>query len=142
MPNSSIICVDANLVVRRVTDPNNAVIQEVWNRWAAEHVDLNAPSLLGYEVTNALYRLQRAGDMSPATIQRTLAVALSLPITLHGDSHLHIAALGFAGQFGLSASYDAHYLAVAQRLDGEFWTTDERLVNTVRHVLPWVRLVK
>ncbi len=37
--------------------------------------------------------------------------------------------------------YDAHYLALAARLGAEFWTADQRLVNTVQSALPWVRFV-
>ncbi len=31
------------------------------------------------------------------------------------------------------------YLAVAERLNAAFWTTDERFYNTVRTELGWVR---
>lgn len=39
----------------------------------------------------------------------------------------------------ISTIHDAHYLALAQTLDCEFWTADERLYNAVRDQLPWVR---
>lgn len=48
-------------------------------------------------------------------------------------------ALALANQFNLSATYDAHYLALAERKGCEYWTADERLWNVVKTQLPWVR---
>jgi predicted nucleic acid-binding protein len=50
-------------------------------------------------------------------------------------------ALVIAGRFTLPATYEAHYLALAERFGVEFCTTDRRLFNTVSASLPWVRLV-
>jgi predicted nucleic acid-binding protein len=54
---------------------------------------------------------------------------------------LHWRAMDLAERFSLPAVYDAHYLALAERLGGEFWTADRRLVEAVQGALPWVRLV-
>jgi hypothetical protein len=37
--------------------------------------------------------------------------------------------------------YDCYYLALAELLACEFWTADERLFNTVRHDLGWVKWI-
>ena len=34
---------------------------------------------------------------------------------------------------------DAHYLALAERENCEFWTADTRLLNALKGNLPWVR---
>jgi predicted nucleic acid-binding protein len=139
--STAAICVDANLVIRRVAEPENRLVQELWERWAAHRQPLVAPALLRYEVTNVLYRTQRAGLLSPEARRDLLAAALALPIEVHGDTALHQEAADLAERIGLPAAYDAHYLALAQRLGTEFWTTDERLGRAVRPTLPWVRLV-
>lgn len=36
-----------------------------------------------------------------------------------------------ANRFNRPRAYDAQYLALAQRLDSDFWTADERLFNAV-----------
>jgi predicted nucleic acid-binding protein len=51
-------------------------------------------------------------------------------------------ALDLAARFSLPASDDACYLALAERLGGEFWTADRRLVQAVQMELGWVRLVE
>ena len=69
-----------------------------------------------------------------------MAEALSLPIELRTDADLHVRATDLAARFGLPAAYDAHYLALAERLGAPLWTTDRRLVNSVQAALPWVQL--
>jgi predicted nucleic acid-binding protein len=52
---------------------------------------------------------------------------------------MHMLALDFADTYGLPAAYDAHYLALADLLDCEFWTDDRRLLQRVGRDLPFVR---
>jgi predicted nucleic acid-binding protein len=141
MLNSSMLCVDANLLVRLVTQPTDDAVEEHWNRWRLEGRLFAAPTLLHYEVTNALYQYQKLGLISDTAVRLAHQAALALPIELHGDESLHSAALALTIRFSLSASYDAHYLALAERLGVELWTVDERLWRRVRGELPWVRLV-
>jgi predicted nucleic acid-binding protein len=142
MQNSVAVCIDANLVVKRVAEPRHLAIRQWWEQWAAERPELIAPTLLPYEVTNALHREGRAGTLSPQAVDRALRAALALPISLHGDRTLHREALEIARLTGIPATYDAHYLALAERLDLLLWTADERLFNAVGHRFPRVRLVK
>jgi len=140
--NNSPLCVDANLVIRLIADPEDEGVRQVWERWAADHRPIAAPTLLYYEVSNALYRYQRAGMMSVSTLQMALKAAFALPIRLYGDEDLHYRALVLAERFSLPAAYDAHYLALADWLGGEFWTADRRLGGVVQADLPWVHVVE
>jgi predicted nucleic acid-binding protein len=136
------LCVDANLVIRLIADPNDEAVLQLWERWDAEGRQLAAPALLYYEVTNALYRYRRMGLMGPSSVRLALQAALSLPLHLHQDVGLHRRALDLAERFDLPAAYDGHYLALAERLGAEFWTADRRLVEAVQAALPWVHLVE
>jgi len=73
-------------------------------------------------------------------VEQALAVSLSLPIHLHGDSGLHLLARKFAQRFSLLVTYDAHYLALADQLGAQFWSADRRLVRKVQSQLDWVHL--
>jgi predicted nucleic acid-binding protein len=138
---SSWICVDANLVVRLVVDPHDTAVHAQWEQWDAEGYRLAAPALLHYETTNALYQYQRRGLLSAETVYLAQEAALALPLTFYGDPDLHRSAVRLAHRLALPATYDAHYLVVAQHLDAELWTADRRLLQAVQDTFSWVRLV-
>jgi predicted nucleic acid-binding protein len=140
--SNSWVCVDANLVLRLVADPADRSIQQLWEKWDSERRHLAAPTLLYYEVANALYRYQNLGYLSASSVELSFRAALALPLELHGEPDLHWRALVLADKFSLPAAYDAHYLALAELLEGEFWTADGRLARTVQSSLPWVHLVE
>ncbi len=52
---------------------------------------------------------------------------------------LHARALALALRYAQPQAYDAHYLALAESLNCEFWTADERLYRALRGELTWVR---
>ena len=139
MPTSW-ICVDANLVVRLAISQKDARIRGLWQEWADTETALVAPILLRYEVTNAFYRYQKAGTLNMAEAREAMSIAFALPIQFYSDEDLHASALAIAGRFTLPAAYDAHYLALAERLGATFVTTDRRLANAVQSALPWVQL--
>ena len=139
---SSWLCIDANLVIRLVVDPRDESVRQLWDQWDAERRQLAAPTLLYYEVTNALHRYQKLGLMSASSVRLALKAVLALPLRLHGEADLHRRALELAERFSLPAAYDAHYLALAEWLGGEFWTADGSLARTVQTTLPWVHLVE
>ncbi len=140
MSNSSLVCVDANIVIRFVL-PANKPIQTLWEKWISKNARLVAPTLLHYEIANSLYQYEKHGQLSHEIIRDALDVALALPIELIGDADLHRRAVSLASHYHLPAAYDAHYLALAERLNAELWTSDERLVNAVKSgKLEWVKL--
>jgi predicted nucleic acid-binding protein len=48
-------------------------------------------------------------------------------------------ALAIAAAYGLPAAYDAHYVALAQHLDCDLWTDDQRHLCQLGGALPFVR---
>lgn len=94
-----------------------------------------------YELSNALHRYVVADVLLPEEAAQALDYALSLEITLYGDAALHRPALNLASTLGLPATYDAHYLALAQQKEAEFYTADRRLFQAAQSTLSWVHLV-
>jgi len=132
-------CVDASLVVR-ILDADPAVVP-VWEQLTRLDGELIAPSLLPYEVANALHQQQRAGRIAVETAYDGLRRVLRLPIELHGDAPLHSRALEIAHERHLPAAYDAHYVALAERFRVPLWTCDRRLAAELRDGVPQVHLV-
>ena len=143
MSSSSTICVDANIIIRLTLKLDDEVIKRLWASWMSQEYRLVAPTLLFYEVANGLYRQEKRELLSSGFIRDALDFALNLPVQLIGDATLHQRAHALAAQYNLPATYDAHYLALAERLDIELWTTDAKLFNAVRSAgVEWVKLVE
>ena len=140
---SKIICVDANFVIFLVqaTSETSPFIV-LWDEWQEQDSKIIAPTLFGYEVTNVFHRMSLAGQILPEEAEQLLEEALNLEITLHGDKTLHKEALTVAKRLNLPAAYDAHYLALSERFNAEFYTSDKRLFNSVKETITWIHLVK
>ncbi len=109
--------------------------QAVLRQHAAGQERLKAPTLIVYEVTNAVWQAERRGRISSAQADEILHVTAGLDVELlplqWGES------LPRARRFGRSA-YDAAYLALAEGRGEPLITADERLYNTVHSKLKWV----
>ena len=103
--HSSWLCVDANLVIRLIADPGDELVRQLWEQWDDAGRQLAAPTLLHYEVTNALYRHQKLGLMSVSSARLALKAALGLPIHLYGEADLYERSLSLAERFSLTASW-------------------------------------
>ena len=139
--SGSWVCVDASFVVRMLVKPeatNRFLVEE----WLATGATMAAPTLLFYEVTNALYQYQRHGWLDAGAVELAQSAALALPVSLFGGPEQHRRALRLTAEMGLGAAYDAHYLAVAEDLDAELWTADERLERASKEHSIRVRVPK
>jgi predicted nucleic acid-binding protein len=140
---SQIVCLDASVIIRYLTSTDSqSIYQQSWNQWKSRGDILVAPTLIMYEIANAFHRAVIAGQLTSREAEAFLEQAFNLGLRLYGDSQLHREALKIAEQYSLRATYDAHYLALAQRLGINFWTADQRLYNTVNNSLNWVYLLQ
>lgn len=140
---TSAICVDASFIIRSLTpNPDLQYATDLLEQWVANQQPLIAPSLLSYEVSSVLHRLQHLNKLEPQIAQEAFVTFQQLGITLIDSPQLHNLAWRLAQQFGHSRTYDAAYLAAAQLYNAEMWTADKRLYNTVYEQLNWVRILE
>jgi len=120
-------------------DEAQAQAQAILRDHVAGHVRLKAPTLLAYEVSNAVWQAERRGRISGTQADEILRAAAGLEIELlpldWGES------LPLARRFGRSA-YDTAYLRLAERSGEPLITGDERLYNAVHPALDWVMRVE
>lgn len=119
-------CLDAsflfNVIVARL-HPEHA---SMWERWLLDGEPMIAPRLMHYEMVNILHRRRQGGKVDEPFVQRSMRFVVDLPIRLVDDA-LPFDALALAAEFGLPASYDAYYIALAARHGAHLWTSDRRL---------------
>jgi predicted nucleic acid-binding protein len=101
-------------------------------------VELAAPTLLPYEVTNAVVQARRRGRITDEQGQNILAVFEGLEIATRPVSWQQM--LPLAVRYDRSA-YDAAYLALAEMAGEPLVTGDRRLYNAVREHVDWVQWV-
>ncbi len=100
-----------------------------------------APPLLMSEATNALHQRHRRGAISAAQADAALSAVLAFPIHIVSPPDLHRQTMRIARDYGLSATYDAQYLAAALSAAAEFWTADRKLYRTLPRSLTWVNWI-
>jgi len=138
-----VICVDASVAVKWILEEERSdLAMALYEAVVQADRSIVAPPLLPLEVINILRQRMRVNlevSITDATAQ--LDDFLALPIDYHIPVGLHHRALVLADALGLPATYDAHYLALAEHLSCELWTDDLRLMRRVATNLPCLRWI-
>lgn len=136
------VVVDASLALKWVlNEPDSGTAVILLNSWVVQGIDVIAPALFTYEITNTIHRQVVAGKLTYDEARQALSDLFSIGVLLKFSLYKDIStrAMEFAHQFDLPATYDAHYLALAEHESCEYWTADTRLWNSVKGKLSWVR---
>jgi len=136
------VVVDASIAIKWVLqEPDSDVAYALLAEWIEKETVILAPALLAYEITNILYRKTLNGDLTldnaKLGIRKILLTGLEFDFT--EDPSFGIKAMELANQFNQPATYDSHYLALAEREDCELWTADTKMGRAVRGKLDGVR---
>jgi predicted nucleic acid-binding protein len=137
----STVCLDAGIVLQLLLDNEDQKVLGQWKVWNAEGTTLIAPSLMAYEVVGAFGKLIASGRVKPDEAADLLGLFFKLGITFHGDAQLHVEALELAAGSGICSGDQAHYLALAKRFGGEFWTQDDGLLERLGPSFPYLRKI-
>lgn len=89
-------------------------------------VEFHAPELLDVEVSNALWKRTRRGELTTSEAVELGRLIGDFPVTRHSHAKLTDAALRLALDHSI-AVYDAAYVALAMALDASFVTADASL---------------
>ena len=142
MGMSEFVVVDASVAFKWLVEEQNSDKATALTRlWDDEGTQLVAPSLMPFEVANALYRRVVRGDLEVEIAADLIQDLMSLGVALHETPSLHRRALELASQLNQGAVYDAHYLALAEELGCELWTADQRFRRAVGQRVDSVRWI-
>lgn len=126
--------IDANIAIYCVipSQPHAAAL-ELLERLVQQEVELYVPHLWLVEVTMGIRKAIAAGYLSGESGDLTLEAALNLPVQIiPAAAVICRRALSWADRLGQTAAYDAVYLALAESLNADFYTTDRKLFNRCR----------
>jgi predicted nucleic acid-binding protein len=140
-PTPKMAVLDANIVVYVITDPAESSSAKLWHTLTRDHL-IVMPALARWEITNAFYRSGRFGQMALEDVDDAVVAFQQLGIIFEDQPQDHFRAVGLARQFDFQLAYDAHYLALAERLGCGLWTADKALHSSASKAFPWVNLVR
>ncbi len=138
---SNIVVVDVSIALKwTLNETDSSTALALLADWTGREIEVHAPSLLVYEVTNALYRRVRKGEIPFYDARRGLTEIIYKVVEFDfpEDPDFNIRAVELGQQFGLPAVYDSHYLALAESKECELWTADTRMWRVVKDQLNWV----
>lgn len=128
------VVLDANVPVRAILDGNEWAL-DAFDAWNEAGIQILAPELWLPEALTAVRRAVYAGSTSPEVAERAVEGLFKLPVrAIRTDRDLGHAALRWADRIGQAKVYDSLYLAIAERHEVPFVTTDERLLDRCRQL--------
>ena len=129
--------IDASVVLRSFLpdEEGRDKAQALIRAFVQEEIELLAPSLLHYEVTNAVLQAVRRNRIELEKGREILTTVLELGIPTVEVPWQRT--LELAHTYDRSA-YDGAYLALAEAQNSPLVTGDRRLYNAVKDHLPWI----
>lgn len=97
-----------------------------WSQWVSAGTEILAPTLLAYEVPASLRNKVHRDLLKQDEARMALDLLFALPINLVRPTDLHRQAYDAAEELLLPTAYDCHFLVLAELLQAELWTLDEK----------------
>lgn len=139
--NSS-VCIDANIIIWSLLPfPLSDEAEAQLAHWQREEVTLIAPALLAFEVTSSIRRLVYLEEITADQGEKAFEQFQRIDVRLSHRKGIFPLAWELAKKFNRPRAYDAVYLAMAQLNNCEFWTADEKLYNSVKEEVHWVKWI-
>ena len=138
------IIVDANIIVALALPLSYSdAASEKMRKWQEQNVELVVPALWHYECVSTLRKAVVLKIISSEEVSEALQNIFSLGIEdFQPTIYLNQKAMEWASRLNQTVAYDAAYLALAEHLNSEFWTADNKLFKVADNEgLTWVRLL-
>jgi predicted nucleic acid-binding protein len=134
------VVLDSGILIASVyVESFNREARHLLTQLRVEQTILNAPVLFRYELIAVSRKAVHQGRVNQEQGLIARDQLLSYPAALYFDDALIKRGYQLAEQFNRPTAYDSQYLALAERLSCDFWTTDERLFNAVSSKFPFIR---
>jgi predicted nucleic acid-binding protein len=138
------VVIDANLALALFLRlPYSEQAHRLMDRLLERRDVLWAPMLWEYECLSGFQRAVQLGAIRPQEAAEYMEDLLALQIErVVPDVATHRAALRWAARLGQGNALNAQYVALAERLQAELWSADQRLINALKdqsvHWAHWI----
>ena len=132
------LVIDANVVVKLfINERYSDAALKFKDGYIVGRFEVTVPSLMEYEFINTLKykKFSKEETLAALNVVRNLGFDVEAPSTLFADLIIE-----FSYKYNLT-SYDASYLALAYMLGINFYTADEKLIDSVKG-LTFVKHIK
>ncbi len=137
------ICLDASLVLKLVLpEPDRPHVRRLWDTWIQRREIICAPWLFPFEVHSALRQAVVRGILNPVEGKAAWDLIQDLGIQIRHEEGVWELAWSLAHKYRRPTTYDMVYLALAEILDCDFWTTDRRLLSALAGREPRIRTIE
>ncbi len=139
---NSKVCIDASFVLKLVLPEDcSDKVHLIWTEWIEKRKSIHAPYLLIYEAHSVIRNKVYRDELTLEEGIEALDILREQEIIFYHSSMTEKVAWDFARKYNRPTLYDTFYLAVAKEIESEFWTADEKLVNSLNNEISWVRYV-
>lgn len=136
------VCVDASVVVKWfIFEEFRDEALALLNECDALGIPTIAPDHVFTEVTSAFRVQVHRGVVSLESATEAVSKLMRAQIVRFDTVDLVQDAWRIAAAFRMATMYDAYYLALSELRGCDYWTADERLINSVPG-LPYVRHIR
>lgn len=137
------VIVDTSIAVKWVLNESlTATADALLADWLRAGLRPRVPSWFACEVANLLYQKVREGRLTLLDAQEGVTAIMAAVAVQDFDAAVAVRALELAMRFRQPASYDAHYLALAEVLDCDLWTADGRFWRAVQGRHPRIHWIE
>ncbi len=135
------VVLDSNILIAfALTDePLHSQANQILSTWEITETRLVAPRLFRSEITSVVRKAVYQRRITNEEGDKLLSQLLLYPVEFIEDDALLKSAYVLAHRFNRPRAYDSQYMALAARLDCEFWTADEALVKSIQSEFQHVR---
>ncbi len=131
------LVIDSNLLLASAfVEPHSPQARALLAKAVHAGDSFHAPALLQYEIVTVIRKAVHFGRINEAEGQSIKNLLLATEIKIHVNLDLINRGYELAQAFHLPRAYDTQYVALAEHLNCDFWTADERLFNSVRATFP------
>jgi len=127
------VCIDASLALIWLLPAEQDETASILRRkWDEEGVEVVTAPLFHAEVTSVLRQQVYFKRLLPEEGEEAFSAYSKIGVKSADNPGIQEVAWELAKKFNLPRTYDMQYLAVAELIECELWTNDQRLINSLQ----------